>query len=124
MSELEKTYAIRYRRRAQTEAEELLVSLAERTDLDQAISWHLGLQNALATLATFPKRLPIADESRFFQNEVRVLLYRQTSKGTAYRIFYTIVESEEDAPYVYILHIRHGARKPITRAEARKIEEE
>ncbi len=39
-----------------------------------------------------------------------------------YRILYEIVQDDEDAPYVHILHIRHGSRKPMTRAEARKIE--
>ena len=124
MNEAEKIYAIRYRRQAQADVEEILVSLAERIDYDHAAAWYLGFQNALASLGTLPKRLPIADEIRFFQNEVRVFLFRQTPRGASFRIFYTVIESEEDVPYVYILHVRHGSRKPVTWAEARGIEEE
>lgn len=122
MSEDGTTYAIRYRHRAQIDAQETLVRLAELTNADHAAAWYSGLQDILATLATFPERAPIADERRFFRDEVRVLLYRHTPGSATYRIFYTVVESEEDAPSVYVLHIRHGARKPMTRAEARKIE--
>ncbi len=50
--------------------------------------------------------------------------HRYSPGSATYHIFFTVAEAEEDAPYVYILHVRHGARKPMTRAEARKIEED
>lgn len=124
MSEDGTVYAIRFRRRAQTEIQEALVRLAEMVSPDHAVAWHLGLQNALATLATLPKRCPIADEKRFFQIEVRVHSYRYSPGSATYHIFFTIAEADEDGPCVYIMHVRHGARKPMTRVEARKIEEE
>jgi len=36
--------------------------------------------------------------------------------------FYTIRQDSLDGPRVTILHIRHAARKPLTREEARAIE--
>lgn len=86
MSEDGTTYAIRYRRRAQTDAQEAVVRLAELTDSDHAAAWYSALQDALATLATFPERAPIADERRFFRDDVRVLLYRHTPGSATYRI--------------------------------------
>lgn len=124
MSEDGLRYAIRFRRYAQADAQEALVRLAELTDAAYAVAWYAGLQNAVATLATFPKRWPVADKNRFFRDEVRVMPYRYTPSGAAYQIFYTIAESEEDTPYVFVLHLRHAARKPMTRAEAWKIEED
>lgn len=117
-------YAIRFRRYARADAQEAMVRLAERVNSDYALAWYAGLHHAVATLATFPKRGSIADERRLFRDEVRVLPYRHTPGSAVYQIFYTVVEAEEDSPYVYILHVRHGARKPMTRAEARKIEAE
>ena len=124
MSEDGTTYAIRFRRRALTDIQEAMVRLSEVVNPDHAIAWYSGLQDTLATLATLPERCPIAGEKRFFRDEVRVHPYRYSPGGATYRIFFTIVEADEDAPSVYILHVRHGARKPMTRAEARKIEEE
>lgn len=118
------TYAIRFRRRGKTDVQEAMIRLAEIVNPDHAVAWYSGLDDTLAKLATLPKRCPIADERRYFRDEVRVHPYRYGSRGATYHIFFTIAEADEDGPCVYILHVRHGARKPITRAEARKIEEE
>jgi plasmid stabilization system protein ParE len=43
--------------------------------------------------------------------------------SVAYRVLFTINRMPRaTVPSVYILHIRHGAARPMTRAEARRIE--
>jgi len=118
------TYAIRFRRQARVDIDEARERLAGITSLDHADAWYDGLLNVLANLATNPNRNPLAHEDRLFQDQVHVFPYRLSPRGVAYRVFYTIAEADEDAAFLYVLHVRHGARKPMTRAEARKIEEE
>jgi plasmid stabilization system protein ParE len=64
------------------------------------------MEDAIASLATFPKRCPIAPESARFPFEVRQLLYGR--KPHVYRILFTIENNT-----VNVLHIRHGRRKPL-----------
>ena len=40
-----------------------------------------------------------------------------------YRVLFEVVETDEDASYIHILHIRHASRKPMTWAEAREIDQ-
>jgi plasmid stabilization system protein ParE len=68
--------------------------------------WFLALEEAIASLANFPQRCPLAPENAEFPFEVRQLLYGR--KPHVYRILFTLVESDT----VYILHIRHGRRMP------------
>ena len=124
MRQEDQKYAIRFRSRARLELDEARVRLAEMTDLDHAIEWYNGFLDALATLADNPSRTRLAPENDYFRDTVHAYVYRLTSRGVAYQVYYTIVETVEDAPSVTILHIRHSARKPMTRAEARKIEED
>ncbi|MDP8982015.1 MAG: type II toxin-antitoxin system RelE/ParE family toxin [Acidobacteriota bacterium] len=70
---------------------------------DSGIRWFVALEEAIASLATFPKRCPIAPESSEFPFEVRHLLYGR--KPHVYRILFTIEHDTVD-----ILHIRHGRR--------------
>jgi len=74
---------------------------------ETGIRWFLALEDATASLATFPERCPLAPETGRFPFEVRQLLYGH--KAHAYRILFTI---EDDV--VTILHIRHGRRKPVS----------
>lgn len=124
MSDEYQIYAIRFRRQARIDIDTAREWLANTTDEDHADAWHDGLLDALATLATYPDRYPVAHEDRLFQGEVHVFPYRQSRNSVAYRVFYTIAEAADDPAFIYVLHVRHGARKPMTRAEARKIEEE
>jgi plasmid stabilization system protein ParE len=124
MSDEGRTYAIRLRRRAQQDMDAARERLAELTSESHADAWHNGLLDMLATLATYPHRHPLADEDEFFQDVVRVFSYRLSPRGVAYRVFYSIIDSDEDAPYIYVMHVRHGARRPMTRAEAREIDAE
>jgi hypothetical protein len=79
---------------------------ASPTRGDRGIRWFLGLEEAIATLGTFPKRCPIAPENSRFPFEVRQMLYGR--KPHVYRILFTI-----DKDVVYVLHIRHGRRRRL-----------
>lgn len=124
MSDEGQTYAIRFHRQARQDMDEARERLADMRGQDHADNWHDGLLDTLAGLAINPNRHPLAHENRLFQDEVHVFPYRRSRDSVAYRVFYTIAEADDDAAFVYVLHVRHGARKPITRAEARKIEED
>lgn len=124
MSRENQRYAIRFRSRARRELNDARTRLAEVTNPEHALDWYNGFLDTLALLADNPNRNAIAYESRYFRDTVHALVYRLTVRGVGYRVFYTIIESEIDVPIVSIMHIRHGARKPMTRAEARKIEDD
>ena len=89
-------------------------------DADTALSWLLSkdagkagvlwfeaLQEAVASLAEFPLRCTMAPESKLFPYEVRQLFYGRAPN--VYRILFTVKEKT-----VYVLHIRHGRRRPLT----------
>ncbi|MDP8925057.1 MAG: type II toxin-antitoxin system RelE/ParE family toxin [Chloroflexota bacterium] len=58
---------------------------------------------SIQTLADFPRRCPLACENDDFDVEVRQRLHGD------YRILFTV-----DGGTVRILHVRHGARRPLT----------
>ena len=68
---------------------------------ETGIRWFLELEDAIASLASFPEGCTLAPESSCFPFQVRQLLYGR--RPHVYRILYTI----ED------LHIRHGHRKRL-----------
>ncbi len=118
------TYAIRIHRKAAADIEEAYQELAAFSGEEFANDWQDGLWETISTLATLPKRRPLADENRLFQNDVWAHSYRLRKSHIMHHIFFEVVEESEDAPYIYVLHIRHASRKPMTRAEAREIEKD
>jgi plasmid stabilization system protein ParE len=73
---------------------------------DTGLRWFLALESAIASLTNFPHRCSLAPENAEFPFEVRNLLYGR--KPHTYRFLFTI-----DADLVYVLHIRHGRRRPL-----------
>ncbi len=72
-----------------------------------ADQWLNGLLSAKDSLSNFPKRCPIDHELNYKEIEIRKLLY---GKGRGqYKIFFSISNSD-----VYVLHVRHAARKTLT----------
>ncbi|MGH2410959.1 MAG: type II toxin-antitoxin system RelE/ParE family toxin [Chloroflexota bacterium] len=90
---------------AEADAEEVLAWLLSQDAGDTGLRWFLALENAIASLATFPERCPLAPENASFPFEVRHLLYGR--KPHVYRILFTI-----EGDTVHALHLRHGRRKP------------
>ena len=74
--------------------------LAER---DAADRWFNSIYDALGSLETFPKRCPLAPESKFFNREIRETFHGR--RQHKYRILFTVTEKE-----VCVLHVRNGAR--------------
>jgi plasmid stabilization system protein ParE len=92
---------------AERDAEAILEWLLAEGAGDSAIRWFLALEDAIASLASFPKRCPIAPENHEFSFEVRQLLYGR--KPHVYRILFNT-----SADVVVVLHIRHGRRLPLS----------
>lgn len=91
---------------AESDADSILDWLLSEHAGETGIRWFLSLDDAIASLAEFPERCPLAPETGRFSFEVRQLLYGRTPH--VYRILFTI-----EGDTVKILHIRHGRRKPL-----------
>jgi toxin ParE1/3/4 len=92
---------------AEQSANTILEWLVSQHAGDTGVRWFLAMQDAIASLAAFPKRCSIAPENAEFPFEVRQLFYGR--KPHVYRILFTI-----EGETVHILHIRHGRREPLT----------
>ncbi|AXC16155.1 Death on curing protein, Doc toxin (plasmid) [Acidisarcina polymorpha] len=101
------TFRVEITPQAEEDATNILDWLLAQHAGDTGLRWFQRMNGAVASLAESPKRCPIAPENRLFPFEVRHLLYGQ--KPHTYRVLFTI---ENDV--VYILHIRHGRRLPLT----------
>ena len=73
---------------------------------DLANSWYYELQDAIASLQTFPKRCPIAPEASIVGREIRQLLIGKRKK---YRVLF-VVEKE----VIAILHVRHSHQSYVS----------
>jgi plasmid stabilization system protein ParE len=92
---------------AESDANSILEWLLSEHAGETGIRWFLALDDAIASLARFPERCPLAPEAGRFPFEVRQLLYGR--KPHMYRILFTI-----DGETVKILHIRHGRRERLS----------
>ncbi len=73
-----------------------------------AARWYNGLEQAVYTLEMRPRRCPIAAEARKVKRQLRHLLF-----GAKPRVYRVIFEVDERRHIVWVLTIRHGARKPL-----------
>lgn len=93
-------YRVRTTPRAESDAMAIYTWIAEHErQPENASRWLDGLQEAIESLTTQPRRCSLAPESRSFADEIRQLLYHR------HRILFMI---EHDV--VFVLHIRHGSR--------------
>ena len=81
-------------------------------DAQAARTWRDRLLEEVGTLTRNPRR---------FRSETHRLLFRPIPGSAAYHVFFLVTDETPDGPRVQILHIRHAARKPITREEARRV---
>jgi plasmid stabilization system protein ParE len=96
-----KRYRIRPTKSAVDDAEEIMEWLL-RENADAAYRWYQGLFTAFDSLRSNPKRCSRAPEAEVFEAEVRHFFYGM------YRIIFEITSDS-----VYIIHVRHAARRPI-----------
>jgi mRNA-degrading endonuclease RelE of RelBE toxin-antitoxin system len=71
-----------------------------------AARWFNGLEKAVCRLERYPLRCPMAPESRKMKRALRHLLYGK--KPYVYRVIFEIDEPQRT---VWVLTIRHAARK-------------
>jgi plasmid stabilization system protein ParE len=102
------TFRVETTAAAEQDADAILDCLLSEHAGDTGLRWFVALQDAIASLAEFPERCPLAPENVAFPFEVRHLLYGR--KPHVYRILFTIEHQT-----VYVLHIRHGRRQPLKR---------
>jgi plasmid stabilization system protein ParE len=68
-----------------------------------AARWFDGCLDAIQSLRSMPERCGLATEAETFEREIRQRIYH------SYRILFEVVGDT-----VYVLHVRHGARLPLT----------
>lgn len=78
------------------------------TDSAAAFHWYQGLKRAILTLEHQPNRCPVIPENK----QLRHLLYGRRPHG--YRVIYRVLERKKQ---IEVLHIRHSARRRITRQD-------
>lgn len=125
-----KRYTVRLTAQAIQDVEAENERLGYLVGEEAAAEWTAGVYAAAGTLADNPQRNPLlATESRHIGLPTRRLLYQRTPQSAKYLLFYTIEEETPDTsqtggldgPRVTVLHVRHGARRPLTRAEGQTI---
>jgi plasmid stabilization system protein ParE len=98
-------YHVEITAQAKAEADEAYRWLFERSST-YAARWYYGLRDAIDSLKTHPNRCPLAPENEHFEEEIRQLLYGR--RGGRYRVLFEI-----RGDTVYVLHVRHGARRAL-----------
>jgi toxin ParE1/3/4 len=101
------TYLVEFAARAVRDLE-ILYAEKNVAESHAAAHWYTGLEQAVGALATYPNRCPVAPEARKAKRKLRQLLYGK--KPHVYRIIYEVDEVHQA---VWVLHIRHGARRTL-----------
>jgi mRNA-degrading endonuclease RelE of RelBE toxin-antitoxin system len=100
-------YRVEFAARAARDLEILYVE-KNAAESKAAARWYNRLEEAVYALATHPQRCPIAPEARRMKRKLRHLLY--SKKPDVYRVIYEIDEKQQT---VWVLAIRHGARRNL-----------
>ena len=79
-------YALRFRPRAVRDLDIESVRLAEIAGDAVALDWLARIREEITTLATMPRRFPLAPEEDLIERSVRVILFRRTPGGPAWRV--------------------------------------
>lgn len=102
-------FTVELSNRAEADIEESYVHIAKDSP-QNALNWRFELEEKIRSLKTFPERCGLAPEHYYAKVEIR-----QTFHGQ-YRILFTI-----RVQTVYVLTVRHGARKFLTRAAINRL---
>jgi len=101
------TYLVEFAARAVRDLEILYVE-KNAAESHAAARWYNGLEQAVYALASYPRRCPVAPEARRAKRKLRHLLY-----GKKPRVYRVIYEVDEGRQAVWVLTIRHGARRKL-----------
>jgi mRNA-degrading endonuclease RelE of RelBE toxin-antitoxin system len=104
-------YHIEFADRAARDLEALYV---EKHAAEAASRWYNGMEEAVYALATYPDRCPMAPEARKLRRELRHLLYGK--KPHVYRVIYEVDERRQT---VWVLTVRHGARRRLEASDVK-----
>lgn len=99
------TYHVELTRTAEGEAYEADRYIEHRSP-DNAARWYEDLFDAIQSLGEYPERCGMAPESRRFPEVIRQLLFGN------YRVLFLV-----RGKTVFVLHIRHAARRRMRRRE-------
>jgi mRNA-degrading endonuclease RelE of RelBE toxin-antitoxin system len=98
-------YLVEFAARAARDLEILYVE-KNAAESHAAARWFNHLEDAALSLATYPNRCPLAPEGKKLKRALRHLLYG--NRPHVYRVIYEVDEARKT---VWVLHIRHGARR-------------
>ena len=101
------TYVVEFSTRASRDLEVLYIE-KNAAESRAASRWYNELEKGVYALAEHPFRCPVAPEAQRARRKLRHLLYGE--KSHVYRVIY---EVDERRKVVWVLHIRHGARRKI-----------
>lgn len=90
-----------------------------RSSFSTAEKWFNGIMDDIASLKEMPERCAIAPESVDLDGEVRVLLHG--SRNRTCKIYFSV---DQSASSVWVFHIRHYARRPISAEELEDLMDE
>jgi plasmid stabilization system protein ParE len=76
-----------------------------------ARQWIRSARARAKSLELHPERCPLAPEYESFRQPIRQLLFGSGNRGT-YRLLFEITDRT-----VYVLHVRHGSRLPLSSEE-------
>jgi plasmid stabilization system protein ParE len=100
-------YHVELTARAVSDLEVLYLEKSAAESPDAAL-WYNELEQAVYTLESHPRRCPSAPEARRVKRQLRHLLF-----GAKPRVYRVIFEVDVRRRTVWVLTIRHGARKPL-----------
>jgi mRNA-degrading endonuclease RelE of RelBE toxin-antitoxin system len=100
-------YSVEFAARAARDLEILYIE-KNAAESPAAARRYNGLERAVCALETQPNRCPVAPEARKVKRKLRHLLY-----GTRPNVYRVIYEVDERRERVWVLTIRHGARKQL-----------
>jgi toxin ParE1/3/4 len=104
-------YLVEFSARATGDLEALYLE-KDAVESEAAARWFNGLEEAVSSLEWYPDRCPAAPEARKLRRKLRHLLYGK--KPHIYRVIY---ELDEGRQAVWVLAIRHGARRSLKRSD-------
>lgn len=100
-------YRVEFASRAVRDIETLYLE-KNAAESHAAARWFNGLEKSVLGLTSHPNRCPIIPESRKLKRKLKHLLYGR--KPHVYRV---IFEVDDRRQIVWVLTIRHGARRQI-----------
>ncbi|MGD0947011.1 MAG: type II toxin-antitoxin system RelE/ParE family toxin [Candidatus Binatia bacterium] len=102
-------YTVEVTETAEAELDAAYRWLRDQYSPEYAVRWREGLVEAIGGLEAFPERCALAPEARFFRRKIRQLLYGK--RHGVYRLLFEIQKRT-----VYLLHVRHAARRHLSPA--------